>query len=472
VDAIDEAADRADEDAPTRVPHTWSRSDRFVPRVFVRPAQRFMVLEASGGVFMLLTAVVALIWANSPWQGGYEALWNTHIDISIGDLLHLDENLREWVNEGLMAIFFFVMALEIKREATLGELRDPRAAALPVIAALGGMIVPALVYLAFTAGGIGADGWGIPMATDIAFAVGVLALLGPRIPSGVKIFLLTLAIADDIGAILVIAVFYTDEVSLGWLAIAVAVIPATLLLQQMKVRSQVPVLVLAVVLWVSLLEAGISPTLAGVTMGLLAPAWSFLDPALFARRARAIVDRVDARFADQELDDHELERTQSDLSDLITLSQETIAPVERSLFTLERVVVFGIVPIFALANAGVELTGERLRGALGDDIAMGVALGLLVGKTVGIFGFTWLAVAAGVGDLPRGATWRHILGVGIVAAIGFTVALFVAGLAFDDAALVDSAKIGILGGSLIAGVAGYCLLRYGPEIEVEDAKHD
>jgi NhaA family Na+:H+ antiporter len=422
-----------------------------------------MHFEAAGGVVMLGAAVVAIVWANSPWQGGYEALWETDIDLSIGDLIHLDESLRLWVNEGLMAVFFFVMALEIKREAVHGELSDPRKAAVPVFAAVGGMVVPALVYVAFTAGGPGASGWGIPMATDIAFAVGVLALVGPRVPVGVKIFLLTLAIADDIGAILVIAIFYTEEVSLGWLFVALAVIPATVALQRMHVRSQIPVGILAVVMWVSLLEAGISPTLAGVTMGLLAPAWSFYDPALFADRARAIVDKVDERFADDELDARELERTQSDLADLVTLSRETIAPVGRNLFFLERWVAFAVVPLFALANAGVELTGDTLADPFGDEVLLGVALGLIVGKPIGVFGATWLAVSLGVGRLPAGATWRHIFGVGVVSGIGFTVALFVASLAFTDPGLGDSAKIGILIGSLIAGIAGYLLLRTGPD---------
>jgi NhaA family Na+:H+ antiporter len=461
MDATDAAPEKPP--APKPVPHTWVESDGFVPRVFVRPALRFMHLEAAGGVVMLGAAVVALLWANSPFQGGYEAFWETPVDFSIGDLLHIEESLRMWVNEGLMAIFFFVMALEIKREIVHGELSDPRAASVPVLAALGGMVVPALVYVAFNAGGPGADGWGIPMATDIAFAVGVIALAGPRVPVGVKIFLLTLAIADDIGAILIIAVFYTEDVSLEWLAVAIAVIPAVVILQRMRVRSQIPVVMLAIVMWISLLEAGVSPTLAGVTMGLLAPAWSFYDPSLFAPRARVIVDKVQRRFRDEELDTEELERTQSDLADLVTLSRETIAPVSRNLFFLERWVAFAVVPLFALANAGVELTGETLADPLGDDVLMGVALGLIIGKPVGVFAFTWVAVTLGIGRLPFGATWRHIFGVGIVSGIGFTVALFVASLAFDDPALNDSAKIGILVGSLVAGVAGWALLRTSHE---------
>ena len=458
---------------PEPVPHTWAGSDGFVPRVFVRPALRFMHLEAAGGVVMLVAAVIALVWANSPLQGGYTAFWETPVDFAIGDLLHIEESLRMWVNEGLMAIFFFVMALEIKREAVHGELRDPKAASVPVLAALGGMVVPALVYLAFNAGGAGADGWGIPMATDIAFAVGVIAMVGPRIPVGVKIFLLTLAIVDDIGAILVIAIFYTEDVALGWLAVALAVIPLVVILQKMRVRSQIPVVVLAIIMWVSLLEAGISPTLSGVAMGLLAPAWSFYDPALFAVRARAIVDTVDSRFSDKQLDNIELEKTQSNLADLVTLSRETIAPVGRNLFFLERWVAFAVVPLFALANAGVELTGETLADPLGDSVLMGVALGLIVGKPVGVFSATWLAVTLGIGRLPLGATWRHILGVGIVSGIGFTVALFVASLAFTDPALGDSAKIGILSGSLVAGIAGYLLLRTAPaQLDPYDAAVD
>ena len=436
------------------VRHTWSQSNRFVPRAFVRPAQRFMRIEAAGGAVMMVAAVAALVWANSPWKEAYETLWATDLEVALGDLAHVHLSLRGWVNDAAMAIFFFVVGLEIKRELRVGELRDPRAAALPAVAAIGGMVVPALIYVWFNAGQPGSNGWGIPMATDIAFAAGVVSLLGTRVPSGAKLFLLTLAIVDDLGAIVVIAVFYTAGLSFEWLLFAVSTIVVAYWLKRVQVRSLVPYIALGVACWYALHESGVHATLAGVAFGLLCPAWSFYDPARFATNARPLVDQVGAAFASGPAAHDEHEESESRLRELGRLVTETSSPLDRLEHGLAPWVSFLIVPTFALANAGVELGGASF-----DRIALGVAAGLVVGKTTGVFAATYLAVRLGVGRLPSATTWSHMFGLAMVAGIGFTVALFVAGLSFDVAALNDEAKLGILAASVVAGTAGYTWLR-------------
>jgi len=447
--------------------HAWSESDRFVPRVFVRPLQRFMEIEAAGGAIMMVAAVMAMVWANSPWQAGYEALWETRLDLGLGELVHVDLTLRQWVNDGLMTIFFFVVGLEIKRELVVGELRDPRAAALPAIAALGGMAVPAVIYLAFNAGHAGAKGWGIPMATDIAFVVGVVSLLGRRVPAGGKLFLLTLAIVDDLGAIAVIAIFYTSGLSLAWVAVALVAVAAAAYLTRIRVRSQVPYIVLAVACWYSLHESGVHATIAGVAFGLVCPPWSFYDPRRFAERARPIVDMIEGAYRDPSVAGAGHQESQSSLHELNRLATESVSPLERNEHRLAPWVGFVIVPVFALANAGVQLGGANF-----GRIALGVATALVVGKTLGVFGATWLAVRLGIGRLPSATSWGVMVGLAMCAGIGFTVALFVAGLSFDVAAMTDEAKIGILAGSLAAGVAGYTWLRLAsrgrPDLVVEE----
>ncbi len=452
-------------ESPVHVRHAWSQTDRFVPRSFVRPLQRFMDTEASGAIFMLVAAVGALIWANSPWWHAQETLWETHLDISLGHLAHVELTLVEWINDALMAIFFFVVGLEIKRELVHGELRDPRKAALPAIAALGGMVVPAAVYLFFNAGTAASKGWGIPMATDIAFAVAVVALVGNKLPSAAKVFLLTLAIADDIGAIIVIAIFYTDDLSFGWLAIAGVTLVGLSVAKRLHIRSMSIYVAAALFLWFAVHESGVHATLAGVALGLLTPAWSFFDPRTFAANARQLVDAADTSYSDGVLTDAEYELNAARLEDLDRLVTETQSPLERLEHKLQGWVAFVIVPLFAFSNAGVRLTGEALDGLATDKIVLGVVFGLVLGKTLGVFAFTWVAAKAGIGTLPKGVTYRHVLGLAMTAGIGFTVALFVAGLAFENPAFNDSAKIGILVGSLIAGLLGYFFLKTSPSPE-------
>jgi NhaA family Na+:H+ antiporter len=442
---------------------TWATSDRFVPRTFVQPFVRFTQIEAASGLVLLAATVAALVWANSPWSDAYRQLFEgTRVVFEIGPI-HIDETLSHFVNDGLMAIFFFVVGLEIKRELVVGELRDPRAAAIPVVAAVGGMLVPALIYLAFagSAGPEAAGGWAIPMATDIAFAVGVVALLGSRVPPGAKLFLLALAIADDLGAILVIAIFYTAELSLGWLAIAAGLLIAIGVAQRVGIRSSLFFGSAAVAIWFAMLESGVHATIAGVAVAFLTPARPFYSSKEFEGKAREILDTYP--LGDSPEDD---EKSDYEAEILSAIATESIAPLNRLEHRLLPWTSFLIVPLFALANAGVDLRGVDLIAVLIDPIALGVAMGLLVGKTVGISLFTWLAVTTGLGRLPDGTTWRQIVGLGALGGIGFTVSLFITNLAFTDQQMADVARVGIFAGSLLAGIVGsMVLLRAEPRTE-------
>jgi Na+:H+ antiporter, NhaA family len=445
--------------------HTWSASDRFVPRTVVRPIQRFFVHEAAGGMVMLLAAMAAITWANSPFSSSYAALWSTPLSVELGHLLHVDLSLQGWVNDAAMTVFFLLVGIEIKREIIHGNLRDLRAITLPIIAAVGGMVVPALIYRAFTAGDPGSNGWGIPMATDIAFAVGVVSLLGRRVPLAAKIFLLTLAVADDIGAILVIAVFYTSDLSLGWLVVAVGAVVVAAVMRRVDVQALAPYLALGTVAWFALHESGVHATLVGVALGLLVPAWPLRSPMRYPDEVRAIVTPMDQHLANHELTQEEYEENEEHIAEVVRLSQYSTSPLGRLERALTPWVAYLIVPTFALANAGVQLSGSAIGGLTSDPVTLGVALGLLVGKTVGIFGASFIAIKLGVARLPGGAGFRHILGLAMIAGIGFTVALFVTNISLTEPALVDSAKVGILVGSLVAGVLGYSILRSIPPHE-------
>ena len=442
------------------VRHTWSESNRFVPRAMVQPLQRLLRHEAAGGVVMLVAAVVAIVWANSPWSQSYVDLWATPLRVELGDVLHLDHlSLQAWVNDALMTVFFLLVGLEIKREAVHGELQDLRSVALPVIAAVGGMVVPAGTFWAFNIGEAGADGWGIPMATDIAFAVGVVTLLGRRVPLAAKIFLLTLAIADDIGAIVVIAVFYTGDLSLGWLVTALVGLGVIFAMRRGDVQALAPYLAVGALVWLALLESGVHATLAGVALGLLTPAWPLRSPRRYPRETRHLLDRIERSYYDRVVTGDEFEHNEHLIAEVARLSMHSTSPLERLERALSPWVAFVIVPVFALANAGVPLSGDAIGGLVSDPVTVGTLLGLVVGKPVGVLAASFLAVRLGLGRLPDGTTWRQMAGLGTCAGIGFTVALFVTSLSFTDPALADSAKVGILAGSLLAGVAGYLLLR-------------
>ncbi|MDQ2650386.1 MAG: Na+/H+ antiporter NhaA [Actinomycetota bacterium] len=409
-----------------------------------QPIQRFLHVEAAGGLLLVAAAVVALVWANSPWSASYDSLWATELTIDLGGHA-LSEDLRHWVNDGLMALFFFIIGLEIKHELVSGELRTLRQAAIPIAGALGGMAVPALIYAAFNAGGDGGAGWGIPMATDVAFAVGVLALLGPRAPSALKVLLLGLAIVDDIGAIVVIAVFYADGLDWAWLGAAVLGLGLVAVLQKLNVRFLPVYAVIGTGVWLATFESGVHATIAGVALGLLTPARPFIRDVDADRIADHLSTDTDVTAAEVRATSFEL--------------REAVATTERLADQLHPWTSYVIVPVFALANAGVALSGDSLGDAAGSAVTLGVVVGLVAGKVLGVAGAIALAVRFGVGRLPEGITMRHVVGMAALAGIGFTVSIFVAGLAFDDPALADQAKIGVLAASALAAGLGTLILR-------------
>jgi NhaA family Na+:H+ antiporter len=382
--------------------------------------QRFVAAESAGGVVLLVAALIALLWANSLWGDAYARLWQTELSLGVGNV-RLTETLLHWINDGLMAIFFLAIGLEIKRELVAGELASPRRAALPVAAAVGGAVVPAAIYLGFNASGPGAVGWGVPMATDPAFALGLLALLGNRVPLALRVFLTALAIVDDVVAVLVIAVFYAGGIDVGHLALAGAILVGLLVAGRAGIRSSLVYLVLGLGLWLAFLESGVHTSIAGVLLALTIP----LQPA--SGRSQA---------------------------PLLLRWEHALVPW----------VAFVIVPIFALANAGVVLGGDALH-VVRQPVALGVIAGLLVGKQAGIMLTTWVVLRTGLATLPSGVTWHQVYGVTWLAAIGFTTSLFIAGLAFGEGMLLDQAKLGILVAAIIAGVGGWSVLSHAARDE-------
>ncbi|MDP9378626.1 MAG: Na+/H+ antiporter NhaA [Chloroflexota bacterium] len=420
------------------------------------PISEFMHEEASGGIVLMLCAIAALIWANSPWADAYTSLWQTRVTIG-PEGYDISKDLLHWINDGLMAVFFFVVGLEIKREVLVGELASLRQAALPIAAALGGMVVPALIYLSLNLAGEGASGWGVPMATDIAFALGVLALLGRRTPTSLKVFLTALAIVDDLGAVLVIALFYTAEVSwaaLGAAAVFLAILTA---INRLDVRHPVPYALLGIGLWVAFLKSGMHATIAGVLLAMMIPARTRVDTGEFVQRARELLDEFD-RSGEEGANILTNAGQQAAVEELEAACEQVQTPMQRLEHSLHPWVAFGIVPLFALANAGVALGGD-LGAALTEPVTLGVIAGLVLGKQVGITLFAWLVVRTGVTDLPSDISWRHVYGAGWLAGIGFTMSLFISSLAFGEGPLLNTAKVGILAASLLSGMVGWTIIR-------------
>lgn len=426
------------------------------------PFRRFANTAPAGGIVLLIATAVALVWANSPWAEAYHHLWETPLRIGIGGW-SAQWTAHHFINDGLMAVFFFVVGLEIKREMVAGELKSARTAALPMIAALGGMIVPAAIYALLNRNGAGLRGWGIPMATDIAFALGVLALLGSRVPVGLKVFLSALAIVDDIGAILVIALFYSAGVN--WAALtAVAVILLTSAgANAAGIRNPWAYGIIGLFLWGAVLMSGIHATVAGVLLAMTIPVRTRVNEAVFLREARRTLAEFDAAavLTANDPDTTVLSNTDhhtalEELEDLVTDARPPLIKMEHA---LDGIVAFVIIPLFALANAGLALDANALGGAFASPIAVGAILGLMIGKPLGITGLSWLAVRAGIASLPAGVNWRMLSGAGVLGGIGFTMALFIAGLAFQDAALLDAAKLGVFAASAITGVAGWIWLK-------------
>jgi len=416
---------------------------------WMRPIVRFLHIQAAGGFVLLACTVVALILANSPWSAWFAEVWQTRVGFTVGDF-ELYKPLLLWINDGLMTVFFFVVGLEIKREIVFGELRDPRKAALPAAAALGGMVVPAFIYVFLQGGGPGGRGWGIPMATDIAFVVGFLALLGSRVPFGLKILLLTLAIVDDIGAILVIAVAYTAETSLWFLVIGTASFGMIYLFRRIGVRLVPFYVLLGAGTWLAFLKSGVHPTVAGVVLGLLTPASPW-----FARRSlMKVAEGVSLRLS-QDRDVDVMKQHEEAVQLLTVTALETVSPLDRLETALHPWVAFGIMPLFALANAGVRVE----LSAMTEPVALAVAAGLVLGKPLGIMTFSWVAVKLGLARLPGGVNWSILLGASFLAGIGFTMSLFIAGLALEGE-LLTAGKIGTLVGSALSAIFGMGLLLY------------
>lgn len=416
-----------------------------------KPFEEFTHLESSGGLLLIGCTIAALLWANSPWGDSYFSLWHTKLTVGFADA-HLSEEIHFWINDGLMAIFFLLVGLEIKREVLIGELASLQKAALPLVAAVGGMVIPAACYFLFNRSGPGAAGWGVPMATDIAFALGVLALLGDRVPGSLKVFLAALAIADDIGAVLVIAFFYTAQIS--WVSLAAAGIFFIALIVMNRIGARHPLIyaILGFGLWLAFLKSGIHATVAGVLLALTIPAHRRIDSVAFLERSRNILDEF--RDADCAKDPVEVSATRSAALGLLAEDcQNAEAPMLRFEHALAPWIKHAIMPIFALANAGVWLGGEALDDLV-HPISLGVMCGLFVGKPLGIVAFSWLAVKTGLAKLPARVVWRQVIGVGLLGGIGFTMSLFIASLAFGSDTELETAKVGILAASIAAGVVG------------------
>src|SRR4051794_27984793 len=400
--------------------------------------------EAGGSALLLVATVLALAWANSPWSASYSSFWSTNASLGVGGF-ELSLDLRHWVNDAAMALFFLVVGLEITREISVGELRDHRNVAAPVLGAIGGLTIPAAIYLAVNHSGPESAGWGIVMSTDTAFVLGILALFGPRCPDRLRLFLLTLAIVDDIGAITVMALFYTDHVDAAALAVAAALVAALLALRWAGVWRLAPYVVVGIALWLAVQASGVHPTLAGVLVGLLLPARP-PEPEVVERTreyGQALREAPDAERAR-----------------LAALSAHaTVPPGARLLLVLHRWTAYVVVPVFGLANAGVTLDADTLRTAATSPVTIGVAVALVAGNAIGITAGSAVALRTGLGVLPGGVRWSHLMAGATLAGLGFPIALFITGLAFPDEALQEQAMIGILAGSVVAAVAGVVLLR-------------
>jgi NhaA family Na+:H+ antiporter len=456
--------------------------------------QRFAHIEGISGILLVAATILALVWANSPWSNTYFDILNTHFSVGLAGQVTIDESLVLWINDALMAIFFFVVGLELKREVAIGELSSFRKAILPALAAVGGMLIPVLIFLGFNHNNPAAmEGWAIPMATDIAFAIGVLALVGKRAPLSLSVFLTALAIVDDIGAILVIAIFYTAQINFVMLFVGVALVALLFLYAKLGGRWLVVYGALGLLTWLAIYLSGLHATLAGVLVALTIPVRTKVDTKSFSEWMRQLIDWFDSESPEQangKCVPTSVQRTA--LFEMTRAIEHADSPLHRLEHILHPWVAFLIMPIFALSNAGIIINTELL-GALLAPLALGIILGLVLGKPIGIFGATWLGVKLKLGSLPKGVTWRHILGAGILAGMGFTMSIFITTLAFstggghaellgfklaspallanaDMEDVQNLAKLAILAASTIAGIAGYLLLRTAPQVDIKEAR--
>ncbi len=428
---------------------------RIVPRppidVVTAPFKRFVRMEASGGILLLICTAVALVWANSPWADGYHQLWERPWAIGLGSS-SLIQTYHAWINDGLMALFFFLMGLEIKREILVGELSSLKSATFPLIAALGGSIVPMAVYLSFASAGHAQRGWAIPMATDIAFALGVMALLARSVPATLKVFVTALAIVDDVFGVMVIALFYTAHISLANLGLTVLGLVASCLANALGVRRPAVYAVIGIFVWLAVLNSGVHATIAGVLMAFTIPANTYADRDRFLRSSRSLLTEIGAS-AHHSTAEHDAYRALESTSALMQ------SPLHRIEHQIQPWVSFLIMPLFALANAGVHVLGN-FSGAFTNRVLLGVALGLLVGKPLGITLFSAVAVKLRLASAPQNVNWKQIFSAGCLCGIGFTMSLFIASLAFGDGDLLDVAKVGTITGSVLAGLLGAVALKH------------
>ena len=422
----------------------------------IDPVNRFIHLEYTSGIVLLINVVIAILWANiSP--NSYHHLWEINLSVGFGESI-LNQPLHAWINDGLMAVFFFVIGLELKREFMDGELSSFRNASLPMGAALGGMVVPALIYAAVNLGSDSMRGWGIPMATDIAFALALLSMAGKHIPSSVKVFLSALAVADDLGAVLVIAFFYTDGVNFAALGVAVIFLMVLIAGNRMGIRSSAFYLIVGICVWLGFLFSGVHATLAGVLVAFTIPAATRINEEVYSSNLKKLIQEFE-----QEIPNNSTLTTPAQhktIQHVKNLSLAAETPLQKIEHALHPWVAFVIMPLFALSNSGI-IIGADFFSSVVNPVSIGVTLGLVVGKLLGILGFTWLMVRFGLGSLPHGATWRHIAGVALLGGIGFTMSLFISGLAFNNLVFIEQAKYGILIASIVAGILGTLVLRGG-----------
>lgn len=423
----------------------------------ISPFERFLRQTTAGGIILMGMTLLTLIVANSPWGDSYRHLWETTVRIGMGQE-NLEMSLHAWVNEGLMALFFLLIGLELKRQIMVGELASLRNAALPVAGAMGGILAPALIYFLFNPSGEAAAGWGIPMATDIAFAVGILVLLSWRIPKNLIIFLTALAIADDLGAVLVLALFYAQTIDMALIGVAVGLLGILMLCNQGGIRHPLPYAILGILLWLAFLKSGIHATLAGVLLAFTIPARPIYTPQQFGKRLSELRNAFHSSAVHPGKSDVPLDiatRMYATAENLKKASSAVQSPQQQMEHHLSPWVAFGVIPLFAMANAGLDLFSIPFREVIMEPVTLGVFLGLVLGKFLGISSFAWLAVKIGFAKLPDGVEWRHILGAAWLGGIGFTMSLFIGQLAFTgNPALFEEARLGIIMASVIAAIAG------------------
>lgn len=429
--------------------------------IFVRPVQEFVQTESASSVLLILAAAVALIWANSPWHLEYERLLGANLGIDLA-IWSVEGTLHFWINEVAMVLFFFVIGLEIKREITIGELSNPRVVAAPVFGAIGGMLLPLALFLLIAQGSDARQGWAIPMATDVAFALGIATLFASRVPLGLRAMLLTFVIVDDIGTVLVVALFFSGEIQVFQLVLTCALVASMLILYRLGVRNMIIFGVIGIVAWGSILESGVHPTTLGAVLGFLTPWRPPIPLDGFVRTARRLLDRFSSggRSPQSQLGHDQVVEALLGLSDL---SNSAVPHVDRLEHNLHPWVAYLVIPAFALANAGVHFDPDGVSDAFTSSVTWGVIIGLVVGKPVGLLAFTWVAVQLGA-SRPAGVTWQGVLAIGLVAGIGFTIALFVADLAYADAELLRHSKIGILAAFAISAPFGFAAFFLLPKI--------